>query len=297
MVKFIDEHLPTLKPAATRRYVTSIEWLTQAFEGLHLDEIGSAKLSEFETTRRRQGVKAPTIRRDLACLSSMFGSCISWEWVEVNPVPAFLKGRKKKGLRESPPRTRYLTQDEEKRLLAAASDYVADAIVLAIDTGLRREEQFALQHGQIDSAERVINLTAGTKNSRARQVPIMPRTQKLLARMPRHIKKPWVFFHPEDGSRYLQLNKGLKAAARRAGITNLTWHDLRRTCGCRLLQDHGMTLEEVRDWLGHSSVQVTEKAYAFLTIDQLKRRVLPTPETLPEKEAGTEVGTGTADKA
>ena len=39
-------------------------------------------------------------------------------------------------------------------------------------------------------------------------------------------------------------------------IPHLIWHDLRCTCGCRLLQDHKMSMEEVSKWLGHSSVKV-----------------------------------------
>ena len=31
-----------------------------------------------------------------------------------------------------------------------------------------------------------------------------------------------------------------------------------------------MTMDQVRAWLGHSSVAVTERHYAFLSIDNLK---------------------------
>jgi integrase len=57
------------------------------------------------------------------------------------------------------------------------------------------------------------------------------------------------------------------------GLNALRWHDLRRTCGCRLLQDHGLSMEGVKEWLGHHSVTVTEKAYAFLEIEDLHRAV------------------------
>jgi integrase len=60
------------------------------------------------------------------------------------------------------------------------------------------------------------------------------------------------------------MNKGFKAAVRRAGIAHLQWHDLRRTAGCRWLQRDGKNIMEVSMLLGHSSVQVTEQRYAFL---------------------------------
>ena len=58
---------------------------------------------------------------------------------------------------------------------------------------------------------------------------------------------------------YREFQKGIVAA----GLQDVEWHDLRRTRGCRLLQDKGFTLLQVSRWLGHSSVRVTEKHYAF----------------------------------
>jgi len=305
-VKFIDEHLPTLKPRAAARYVVSIERLTDSFEGKLLDEIGSAALAEFAAKRRRDGVarrgkgKIPvihaispaSIRRDLACLSSMFGCAIDWEWTEVNPVGPYLRRQRKRGsLRESPPRTRYLSHDEEARLLAKASPYVAVAIAFAIDTGLRVEEQFALERAQLSSG-RVTVTAATSKNSRARTVPLLPRSARLSAQIPPHLRCPFVFVNPQTQQRYRNLDKGFRAAARRAGIRDLRWHDLRRTCGCRLLQDKGFSLEQVKDWLGHSSVKVTERTYAFLRIDDLERALAaaaPKPPTRRAKKLATKV--------
>jgi len=56
-------------------------------------------------------------------------------------------------------------------------------------------------------------------------------------------------------------------------IPNLRWHDLRRTCGCRLLQDLKLSMEEVSKWLGHASIEQTEKAYAFLEVEHLREAV------------------------
>jgi integrase len=63
------------------------------------------------------------------------------------------------------------------------------------------------------------------------------------------------------------LRKGIAAA----GLKVVEWHDLRRTCGCHLIQDRGFSLLQVSKWLGHSSVKVTEKHYAFLYVDDLEK--------------------------
>jgi integrase len=265
--RFVREHLTTLKPMAAKRYGVSLQNLAPNFGGLFIDQIGSAQLSEFEARRRTDGVRAGTIRRDLACLSSMMTSAVDWEWIDANPVPAYLRRRSKRGLKEAPGRTRYLDADDEAKLLDKASPEVAAAITLAIDTGLRREELFSLIWGQIDLVRGTILTTTKTKNGRARRVPLPMRSRTVLGTVLRHLDCPYVLRNPETGTRYVQMNKGFKGAMRRAGISDLCWHDLRRTAGCRWLQRDGKTMAEVCGLLGHSSIQVTETRYAFLDLD------------------------------
>src|SRR6476659_3655195 len=86
------EHRASLKTAskavAERRYrewldeLDAIEWgdkpRRRFDDAAVLDQIGTAELAEFERKRRAAGASPPTVRRDLACLSSIFGSCIEW---------------------------------------------------------------------------------------------------------------------------------------------------------------------------------------------------------------------------
>lgn len=250
-----------------KRYGVSLKNLAEDFGSLTLDQITSSKLSAFETRRRSDGVKAGTIRRDLACLSSLMTSAIDWEWIEANPVPAYLRRRARRGLKEAPGRTRYLDATEEARLLDHAAPEVRAAMTLAIDTGLRREELFSLTWVQIDHARGLITTTTRTKSGRARRVPLPQRSRTILGTLIRRLDCPYVLVNFETGTRYVQMNKGLKGAMRRAGIKDLCWHDLRRTAGCRWLQRDGKTMAEVCGLLGHSSIQVTENRYAFLDLD------------------------------
>ncbi|MFG1461793.1 site-specific integrase [Xanthobacter sp. DSM 24535] len=286
---FILEHGPTLRKSSVKRYGTSIQWLDENMGGKLLTSISSADLKEFETWRRSMGATAPTVRRDLACLSSIYGFAIEKEWVDANPVGAFLKSRKKRGLREAPSRTRYLTRADEARLLEGAIPRVRAAILFAIYSGLRSEEQWGLTWDRVDlDAKQVMIPKETAKGKRDRTVILLEPALEVLRTLPRHIRSPYVFFHAAsapasrqgraravdiDGNRFGHMLRGLKRAAERAGISGLIWHDLRRTHGCRLLQEQDWSLEMVRDQLGHSSVVQTEKAYAFLEVETRRSRV------------------------
>jgi len=291
---FILEHCPTLRLSSRQRYGRSIAYLDDRLGDKMLAEVRSADLKDFETWRRSMGAAAPTVRRDLACLSSIYGFAAEKEWVDTNPVSAFLKARKKRGLRESPPRTRYLTRDEEARLLAAAAPRLRDAILFAIYSGLRSEEQWSLTWDRVDLDRRQVDIPKEiAKAKRDRTAILLDPAVTVLRSLPRHIKEPFVFFHggrapsravkrdrapQKDGQRFAHMLRGLKAAAKRAGIPNLIWHDLRRTHGCRLLQEQGWSMEMVRDQLGHSTSAQTERSYAFLEVDarrQMAARTIP----------------------
>lgn len=275
--KFITDHCAALKPKSALRYGVSLKALAPIFEGLTLDQVDKARLGEFETLRRAQGVTAGSIRRDLACLSSLMTSAEDWDWLPEgsNPVPGYMRKRAKRGLKEAPPRTRYLTEGEERALLAEAAPHVRRAAIVAIDTGLRVDEQFSLTWPQVDFKRGLIALTdwRRLKGGRGRTVPLPPRAAAALAELAtqRHVGKVptlYVFRH-DTGERLVTMKNGLAGAAERAGITNLRWHDLRRTAGCRWLQRDRRAMHEVQYLLGHSSVKVTETTYAFLNIEEL----------------------------
>lgn len=190
-----------------------------------------------------------------------------------NPVRDFLFANKTT-LRENPARDVYLTVEEEQLVLANAPPKVAFAIKFAIDTGLRKKEMLRVRTADIDLRNRRLFVRGeDTKNMKGRWVPLLPRILEELKRA--DLSGPYLFM-TEEGQPYSPLSpyfyEALQRAARRAGLKkHVEWHDLRRICGCRLLQELGLPIEYVSAWLGHSSVAVTQKHYAFLQIDQLQR--------------------------
>jgi len=147
------------------------------------------------------------------------------------------------------------------------------AFAFAIDTGLRDEEIFTLRWAAVTLGSRPqVRVAANVaKSGRMRDVPIFPRSVELLKRLPRSPHSDLVFWH-RDGRRYSQMYTPLQRRCKEIGINDApSFHDLRRTCGVRLLRDHGMTMVQVSLWLGHSGIRVTEKVYSFLSVDDLHK--------------------------
>ena len=92
----------------------------------------------------------------------------------------------------------------------------------------------------------------------------------------------YVFPGRHGGHKTIQNNRALEAAFKRAGLTDVTSHNMRKTFATRLLS-RGAAITDVQHLLGHASVKTTEKAYAALvknecfkqTIDLLDTPVVP----------------------
>ena len=100
------------------RYGVSLKHLSEHFAGKMLHQITKAELAAFETKRRtprREPVPSAANCLPLIAVTS----CEEWEWIDdcANFVPAYMRRRAKRGLKEAPARTRYLTVVEERKLL------------------------------------------------------------------------------------------------------------------------------------------------------------------------------------
>ena len=259
--RFFEE--ATLKPGTIETYRYNSRVLTRLLGHLHIHEIDRRALAEFIAARKRTGVTDATIRRDLALVGSIFTAAIRWGWVDTSPVTRF----NKKALRESKPRTRFLTREDFVRLHAAASDDLKPILVLAVETGLRKEELLGLTLSSIDLRRRELRLTL-TKTGRPRQVPLSPKAQETIRELLERSRprSPFLFCKP-DGSHVGDPKKAFSGACRRAGIVDFRFHDLRHTFASWFAQDGG-DLYRLSRILGHATLQMSSR-YAHLRTDDL----------------------------
>lgn len=253
----------SIKPKTSRCYMSSSRALGPTFEPLNLDEINRRTIADFVSVRKRSGVSDTSIRRDLAFLSSLCAMAVRWSWLDTNPVTAF----NKRALKESRPRTRFLRPKEFERLLAVSSKELRWALILAVETGLRKDELFGLTTGDIDLSRRELHLER-TKTNSPRRVPLSARAMQTIQEVmaaPERPGSPYLFCKP-DGSRYGDMKKGFANACRRAKIVNFRWHDLRHTFASWFVQRDG-DLYRLSRILGHSTLQMTTRYGHLRTAD------------------------------
>ncbi len=209
-----------------------------------------------------------TANRYLSLLSGIFKHAIQHDLVKENPA----KGIKK--LPEADPRQRFLSGDELSRFVVAvnveAGSTTANAIVLLLLTGLRRMELLSLRWSDVhlDSASAWLRKT---KSGRGRHVVLNSAALNLLLKMKEQADSrcPWVFPASRGDGHLIDIRKAMARAMARANISDLRPHDLRRSFAS-LAVNAGVDLYQIKDLLGHSTVAVTQNAYAHLQQNTLR---------------------------
>src|SRR5438552_314465 len=192
--------------------------------------------------------------------------------------------------RHARPTVAYLSKEELGEILAQpdrrTSDGRRDAVLLSVlyDAGARVQELIDLSVGDVrfDPPAQLRLLGKGRK---MRAVPLMGNTVQLLRDhiQENHLDGPEQFDKPlfqnarkqrlsRSGIRYILHKYQVKARDKRPSLNRkMSPHTLRRTKGMHLLQS-GISLDMIRDFLGHVDVKTTE-IYARANLE-MKRSAL-----------------------
>lgn len=132
---------------------------------------------------------------------------------------------------------------------------------IALHTGLRPSEMYALKRDRIDRSRRLISIPQ-TKNGKARHIPL---NTEAMAAFTELLQRPspegWVFV-TMDGERLRGYKHWFVRAVKTAAIREFTWYCLRHTFASRLVMA-GVNLRTVAELMGHKTIQMTMR-YAHL---------------------------------
>jgi site-specific recombinase XerD len=223
------------------------EWLGQRpAESVSPQEIERWLLAKAED------LKPATLNRYRALLSLVYRLAMQNGKVQSNPARLVRQRKEENG------RIRFLSTEEELALRAAIrKDYLnrEAELDLALNTGLRRSEQFGLTWDGVDFERRVLTVLR-SKNGEARHIPLNDAAILALRSVEAYKNgSPYVFL-ASDGTRLCSPRFWFSAAVEAAGLKDFTWHCLRHTFASRLVMA-GVDLRTVQELMGHKTIQMT----------------------------------------
>jgi integrase len=296
--QFITEtYAPWVRASRPRTAANTLEKLHRLFRTWYPEPLASITTERIELWKARRlntGSKPTTVLRDLFTLSSVLGRAVRVGELEANPICRVDKPRL-----DRRPKVRFLDDAEESRLREALQerdlgirkgresanarrqqraedllpslphfgDHLTPAVLLSINTGLRRGELLKLGWRSIDFNHQLLTVEGpDSKTRQTRHVPLNIEAMSVLERWREQVPR---------GPRVFDIATGFKTAwmhvLKRAKIARFRWHDLRHHFASRLVQ-RGVPLNTVRDLLGHSSIAMSLR-YAHLAPDQRQEAV------------------------
>jgi integrase len=297
--QFADEWLATVKPAVRARTYESYERIVRkhlkpTFTGL-LKAVTSASVDSYVADRRERGAAPATINVEVACLKAICSLAVERCHLKRNAIAG------RANLKGPAGRTRFLSPEEINELLESCGRaptegpvpgaYLRPFTVVALNTGMRRNEILSLSRRTVDFAARIATLTE-TKSGEARHIPLNAAVIDVLRSLPKRLDTDRFFpFKPLD------VTRAFGAAVARASIEDFRLHDCRHTFASYQAMS-GLAPRALQELLGHADGRMTERyshlsdAYLRAAVDRvmLGASTVASPTTPDAKNSG-EFGT------
>lgn len=202
---------------------------------LGIDALTTDSLAQYVVARVRAGAKHDTAARELADFRAAVNVVAKGQFPELPELPNPVVG------------SRWLTPNECRALIKACPPKRARAVLLALQTGCRKEEVYHVVRlragvGRVTEFEEDDGLKTGE-----RTIPLTPIADAILS----------------EGviERWHNAGRDLKRYAKAAVLGRVTWNDLRRTTATQLVLA-GLSTAKVAAILGHKSTRMVERIYA-----------------------------------
>ena len=266
-----------------------------------LQEIDSTKIEEYldylkNTYKTKYGkpVSQQTLRHHYSTLNLIFDYALKLDYILLNPLS------KVKAPRLSKHKVDAFTKGEVLEFIKAIDNLPPMQRLiysLLLTTGIRRGECFGLQWGDVDFDNHIIHvernvtytahggLSVGLPktNTGIREMPITDKVFKLLTDHKACEANKFTLtdnsflFHatnspstPRDPN---YITTHMRRLMKRAGLPNMSPHDLRHTCASLLLQS-GADIKSVQDILGHANASTTLNFYVRSDMDAMRNATI-----------------------
>lgn len=282
--QFLDHKKKTVQPTTIDTYRQQLEaWAKQMPATYHILDVQLRDVREYVYD---SDIANATRRKRYRHLDVFLGWCEGEQYLDENPIDQVQKPRREE--RESP----FLDPEDIEKLLDKIDEHRAnttdvtgrrpdvqwlkDAIVIAMYTGLRRGELASLTWADVDLDSKLISVRNRgdfrTKTGDERSVPLRGRALNQL----REIKnrrgeveqsKTVLVDRKRDPIRPDRMTKRFKDFVRMVDLDErISFHSLRHSC-VSLLSQRDVPARIIQEIMGHSSIKMVER-YSHVRVDE-----------------------------
>lgn len=254
--KLCDDYVKSrAEPATQAKIKTAFGPLVKYFQDTAVHAIPPEQLQKFLDDCRAKGMAVSTIRANHSYFRAAlrFGLRIKVLAPKVVLDLLEIRANKQKALP-----IRYLTVDEVIRILLCSPVWLQPALVVALHTGIRREDYWTLPWEQVDLGNGYVHFPP-TKGVKHRDIGLMLWPWNILKRLRLAYPLSSHPFHAGNGKQLgdSRLDKQFRAAILRARLKDVTLHDTRHSFA-RWAILAGASPVAVQKALGHASLKTTE---------------------------------------
>ena len=276
--KWADEYMKEVErrkkdPSKDRSFLdlAKTRWGTRPLDSLTVEDVRrlfeSITSNGADVGRRRKAAGEGTPIHANRWLASV-RACLQAAWRE-DKIPSN-PAMKVRPNPENPPRDRVLSDKEFGRLLTALDkmedQHLRAAFVLLVETGARLSEVLRVQWNDLDLETGVWKMPQ-TRSGRPQTIPLAPSTVAVLEKLERD--GPYVVPGHKPGRPRSDLRAAWAKLRKSAKIPDVHIHDIRRTFGLHVARRAGIHVAS--RLLRHSTVTVTERHYAPLGLDDMRK--------------------------
>jgi integrase len=271
MEKELDEQHPNKAYSTRECYRVMIEQhILPRWGNYRLGDVRTVAVEDWLSDLKLANASRAKIR---GVLHALYSHAQRYEWYDRNPITKVRQSAQ----REKEPEI--LDVEELTGLLTTLPDPFRSMVFVAAATGLRRGEFIGLKWEDIDfeaglihPRRSIVNQNIGKLKTVASAKPVAldPDLAVALANLqaasPFNQPGDWVFASPASGGQKpywpdMALNRHVRPAATKLGITKLIgWHTFRHTYAS-LLKSSGADVKVVQDSLRHANPRITMEMY------------------------------------
>lgn len=234
------------------------KYLVPAFGKLAIKQVSTADVNRW-IAQRLGGAKPSTVQRQFNTLRAILNDAVRSGLIEKSPT------QNADPIRGAVARQRFLTNEELVVLLAIAeteAEWLPDFILWAVHSGMRKGEVQALTWSDIRELgpDRTVVDVKHSKSGHPRFVVATRTMRDILERQKR--RKPAGDERLFPVSK-MTLRRRWEAARRKAGLGDVTIHDLRRTHSTHAAIA-GVDLRTLAARIGHTDLSMLHKHYAAI---------------------------------